>query len=216
MIHIALVDDHKVFREGVNLLLAQNPDFQVVGGAGNRDELDDILSRQTVDVLLMDINLGGEMQGIAIVADVLLRYPSIRVIAFTMHDEKTYVVRMLEAGASGYLLKNAGKEELFSAVHAVACGDSYFSHEISALLLRQFTKNHQPDSQEHKKGIPLTTREIQVLRLITEEYSNPEIAEKLFISPRTVDSHRRNLLEKLGVKNTAGLVKYALQHQLLD
>ena len=215
MIHIALVDDHKVFREGLSLLLTQDPEFAVVGEVENAPDLLHLLHHQWIDLVLMDIGLGGS-SGIDICQQVRQNFSRVCVLAFSMHDEKTYVMQMLEAGASGYLLKSAGKDEVFSAIRAVARGDSYFSSEVSALLLRQLTKNHEPLSAHQQRDAPLTQREREVLKLIAEEYANPEIAEKLFINIRTVDTHRRHLLEKLGVKNTAGLVKYAIKERLVD
>ena len=122
---------------------------------------------------------------------------------------------MLEAGATGYILKNAGKEEMINAIQTVANGNSYFSSQVSAKLLEQII-NPTFSTRNKSEGNILTEREMEVLKLIADEYSNPEIAEKLFISVRTVDTHRRNLLDKLGVKNTAGLVKYAIKHGLLE
>ena len=145
------------------------------------------------------------------------QHPAIHVLGLTMHDEPDYIVKMLEAGASGYLLKNAGREELLAAIHAVAKGDSYFSQKVSSTLLHLVTKQKSatPATDKAAPETPLSDREIEVLRLISQEYSNGEIADKLFISIRTVDTHRRNLLEKLQVKNTVGLVKYAIEKGII-
>ena len=137
------------------------------------------------------------------------------VLALTMHEEQDHIVKMLEAGASGYLLKNTGGEELLAALHAVVKGDSYFSRNVSATLLKALTNVQTKSKQKNNKDIPLSDREIEVLKLIAQECTNSEIAEKLFISIRTVDTHRRNILEKLQVKNTAGLVKYAIEKALI-
>ena len=214
MIKVIIADDHKVFRQGVASLIAGNGgDTEVIGEAGSGEELLGLLKEGSPDVILMDIDMGGS-NGIKLTEQITKEYPSVRVLAFSMHEEKNYVMKMLEAGATGYLLKNAGKDEMMNAIRSVAAGDGYFSHEISTLLLRQFSK--KDTQKESKAGEELTRREIEILQLIAEEYSNPEIAEKLFISIRTVDTHRRNLLEKLRVKNTAGLVKYAIKNNLLD
>ena len=130
-----------------------------------------------------------------------------------MHAEKEYILKVLEAGATGYLLKDAGTAEMLTAVRTVAKGNTYYSQSVSSVIIQHLTNPQQ--SKKEKKGIPLTKRELEVLRLIAEEYTNPEIAKELFISIRTVDTHRRNLLEKLQVKNTAGLVKYAMKNGII-
>ena len=211
-INIIIADDHKMFREGLAELLSKSKDLKIVGGAGNRDEILALLSGQNIHVVIMDIDMG-EISGISLTAEIRISNPQIRILALSMHGEKNYIVKMLEAGASGYILKNAGKEEMMNAIRTVANGDTYLSSQVSARLIDHITN---PDKKQKQEGIPLTDREIEVLRLIADEYSNSEIAEKLFISIRTVDTHRRNLLEKLQVKNTAGLVKYAINKGLLE
>ncbi|UXP32326.1 response regulator transcription factor [Reichenbachiella agarivorans] len=212
-INILIADDHKMFREGLVELLGKEAKMHIVGDVGDREGIMGILKAQPVDVLLMDIDMG-ETNGIQMTAEIKRDYPKIRVLALSMHGDKNYIVKMMEAGAIGYILKNAGKEEMINAIHTVANGNTYFSSQVSSKLLEHLTN---PTAAHGKKpeGTPLTDREIEVLKLIAEEYSNPEIAEKLFISIRTVDTHRRNLLDKLGAKNTAGLVKYAIQKGLL-
>jgi DNA-binding NarL/FixJ family response regulator len=213
MIKVIIADDHKIFRQGVSALISAEDDIKVIGEAGNEQDLKQLLGADLPDLILMDITFG-ESSGIDLTNFVTTRYAGIKILAFSMHDEKSYVLKMLEAGATGYLVKSAGKEEMTAAIRTVAKGDGYFSQEISALLLRHFSK--KDTTTNSKVGEELTTREVEVLKLIADEYSNPEIAEKLFISTRTVDTHRRNLLDKLRLKNTAGLVKYAIQHDLLD
>ncbi len=212
-IRLIIADDHKIFREGVSELLQKETELQILADVGNEEELMKALSSNTTDLIMMDIDMG-ETNGIELTSKVKAQYPDIKILALSMHGEKNYIVKMLEAGATGYILKNAGKQEMLSAIKAVAKGDTYFSSQVSSKLLEHIT-NPKPERKK-EAGIPLTSREIEVLKLIADEYSNPEIAEKLFISIRTVDTHRRNLLDKLGVKNTAGLVKYAMQHGLLE
>lgn len=213
-IRLVIADDHKMFREGLSELLSKEKDIVVVGEAGGSAELMEVLARQVTDVILMDITMGAD-NGIVLTKEVKESKPGVKVLALSMHDDKSYIVKMLEVGASGYILKNAGKEEMLNAIHTVANGNTYFSSQVSAKLLEHLT-NPQAAQKKKPQGIPLTDREIEVLKLIADEYSNPEIAAKLFISIRTVDTHRRNLLDKLGAKNTAGLVKYAIQKGLLD
>lgn len=215
-IRVVIVDDHKIIRVGLRGLLEREQDIEVMGEAENADAVMTILATQPADVVLMDIDLG-DSDGIATTRKIKELYPAIYVLGLTMHEESDYIIKMLEAGASGYLLKNAGREELLAAIHTVAKGDSYFSQKVSATLLQAITRQKETLAEPKKPLIqsPLSEREIEVLRLIAQEYSNGEIADKLFISIRTVDTHRRNLLEKLHVKNTVGLVKYAIEKGII-
>lgn len=214
-IKVIIVDDHKIIRVGLRGLLEREKDIEVTGEAENGEEVLKALKHQVADVVLMDIDLG-ETDGIKVTREIKELYPSMHVLGLTMHEEPGYIIKMLEAGSSGYLLKNAGREELLTAIHTVAKGDSYFSQKVSATLLQALT-DQKENSSGQKKALqtPLSDREIEVLRLIAQEYSNGEIAEKLFISIRTVDTHRRNLLEKLQVKNTVGMVKYAIEKGII-
>lgn len=212
-INIVITDDHKIFREGLAGLLDREDHLHIVGDAGDAPALWQLLEAHRVDLVIMDIDLG-TVSGIDLTRELKAKYPDIMVLALSMHGEKNYIVKMMESGASGYILKNAGKEEMLSAVTTVANGDTYLSKQVSSTLIEQLLYPEKP--RKKQDGIPLTDRELEVLRFIADEYSNAEIAERLFISIRTVDTHRRNLLEKLAVKNTAGLVKYALRNGLLN
>jgi DNA-binding NarL/FixJ family response regulator len=216
-IRVVIADDHKIIRVGLRGMLEREPDIAIAGEAENADDILAVLKNNEADVILMDIDLG-ESDGIKTTRKIKELYPFLQVLGLTMHEEPDYIIKMLEAGASGYLLKNAGREELLTAIRTVAKGDSYFSHKVSATLLQAITRQQEKQSPDEKKGLadsPLSEREIEVLRLIAQEYSNGEIADKLFISIRTVDTHRRNLLEKLQVKNTVGLVKYAIEKGII-
>lgn len=214
-ITILIADDHKIFREGLAELLGKEQNMRVVGDAGKSSEILDILKNRNVDIILMDIDMGEEeISGIDLTAEITKLNTKTKVLALSMHGDKNYIVKMLEAGATGYILKNAGKEEMINAIQTVANGNTYFSSQVSVKLLEQII--NPTAKKNNAEDTPLTDREIEVLKLIADEYSNPEIAEILFISIRTVDTHRRNLLDKLGVKNTAGLVKYAIKHGLLE
>ncbi len=213
-INVLIADDHKMFREGLAELLNKEQYIKVIDDVGSANEIRHTLKSNDIDVILMDIDMG-ETNGIEMTAEVKNDYPNVKVLSLSMHGDKNYIVKMLEAGANGYILKNAGKDEMINAIHTVANGDTYLSNQVSAKLLEHIT-NPSAAGKKKSEGTPLTDREVEVLRLIAEEYSNAEIAERLFISIRTVDTHRRNLLDKLGVKNTAGLVKYAIQRGLLE
>ena len=212
-IKILIADDHKMFRDGIKAILVKEKDYQVIADVSSLDEIMEALVKNVADIILMDIDLG-KSSGIDATIQVKKNYPMVNILALSMHGEHNYVIKMLEAGAAGYILKNAGKDEMLNAIKSVSMGDSYFSKEVSEQLLEHLNiKNNIPLKEEN---IPLTNREIEVLKMIAQEYSNSEIADNLFISLRTVDTHRRNLIEKLGVKNTAGLVRYAIKKGLVE
>lgn len=209
-IKVLIADDHKIIRVGLRGILDKTNEVEVVAEAEDGTHVLEILQSIVTDVVLMDIDMG-RTSGIETTRRVKEAFPDVHVLALTMHEEQDNIIKMLEAGASGYLLKNTGVEELLAALHAVVKGDSYFSNTVSATLLKALTNMKATPRRKHNNDIPLSEREIEVLKLIAGEYTNSEIAEKLFISTRTVDTHRRNILEKLQLKNTAGLVKYAIE-----
>lgn len=213
-VRIIIADDHKIIRVGLRGILEREPGIEVVGEADDGNQLLDVLATTATDVILMDIDMG-RTNGIDITQKLREEYPDINVLALTMHEEEQHIVSMLEAGAKGYLLKSTGREELLAAIYTVAKGDSYFSNQVSVTLLKAITTLKNKSSAKTSADTLLTGRETEVLRLIAREYSNGKIAEELFISIRTVDTHRRNLMDKLHVRNTAGLVKYAIEKALV-
>lgn len=211
-INVLIADDHKIIRDGIKSLLSREKNINVVAEASNGEETINMAIEHMVDVIIMDIDMG-KPNGIETTRIIKQKHPDINILILSMLGLHDFIIQALEAGATGYILKNAGKDELLTAIKSVARGDSYFSKEASASLIEQL---HRPKlSKRNIANIPLSLRETEVLKLIAQEFSNPEIANKLFISIRTVDTHRRNLLEKLGVKNTAGLVKYAIKKGLI-
>lgn len=208
-----MADDHKIFRDGVRSILEKESDIVVVDDAANGIEVLEKIEKLEIDVLVLDIDIG-KPNGIEITEMVSKNHPEIKVLILSMMGLHDFVIQALEKGAIGFLLKNTGKDEVLTAIRSVSKGDSYFSREVSAVLIEQL---HKPASlRKRSADIPISPREIEVLKLIAQEFSNAEIAEKLFISIRTVDTHRRNLLEKLGAKNTAGLVRFAIKKGLVD
>lgn len=213
MITVAIVDDHKMFRDGVTAILNHQKDLNVIWSASNTQDTLEHMLDTIPDVLLMDITLGKE-NGITLTTLLLEQYPLLKILAISMHYEDNYIIKVLEEGAKGYLLKDAGGDEMINAIRTVSRGDTYYSNNVSEVLLKHITKGTKPTDRSIK--IPITKREQEILKLIALEFSNPEIAKELFISIRTVDTHRRNLLDKLQVKNTAGLVKYAVKLGLVE
>lgn len=206
---VAIIDDHKMFREGVESLLDDHEDLTLAWGAANSADTLKQLAITVPDVILMDISIGEE-SGIALSKTILEKHPDIKILGLSMHKEDNYIVRLLEVGAKGYLLKDAGADEMVMAIKMVSEGGTYYSSHVTNVLMKHLKQGTTPSKTGDQ--VKLTSREQEILTLIANELSNPEIAEKLFISIRTVDTHRRNLLEKLDAKNTAGLVRYALKH----
>lgn len=214
MINVLIVDDHKVFREGITTLLEKKENISVAAEASNKEELFLSLKNKKIDVILMDISLGNE-NGIELSKQLITVNPNIPILALSMHNEPHYIIEMIEVGASGYLLKDTGSIELCEAIETVFKGGTYFRDKVASVMLDKL-RNKIAKKTPSKANIPLSRRELQVLKLIVDEYSNKEIADELFISIRTVETHKRNLIEKLEVKNTTGLVKYAIKHKIVQ
>ena len=207
MIRIFIVDDHPVVIEGIHSLLKNEKDMEWVGQAMNAQSCLGFFVNNTADVVLMDISMPG-ISGVELCASMKEKYPGIFILGLSTFNQGLYIKKMMENGASGYILKNSSKEELINAIHTVHEGGIFFSGEAGQAL-----KEYQRSSVSELP--PLTEREKEVLGLIAEGYTNPQIAEKIFLSSFTVDSHRKNLLAKLNVKNTATLIKLAVERKLI-
>ena len=195
-------------------MLADQPDIRCVAEAKTGTQVLQLLKENEVDLILMDINMP-ELNGIETCKLVKKDYPGIKILALSMFKEASMIKLMLENGASGYLLKNAGQDEVLEAIRKVHLGQEYYSFDVLQTVMRSLTK--KGEENKSKPFIPsLTRREKQVLQLIVDEYTTAEIADKLFISFGTVETHRRNLLMKLDARNTAGLVRMALEYKLLE
>jgi DNA-binding NarL/FixJ family response regulator len=216
-IRILLVDDHKMIRDGIRALLDDVADIEVIEEADNGRECLELIRSGEVkpDVVVMDVRMP-EMTGIEATKIMSEEFPGIPVLSLSMHDEVEYISKMLQAGASGYMLKNAGKAELVSAIQKIAAGEKYFSSEVSYAMMMNYISGEGKKDRSPRENVVLTKREEEIIKLITSEMTNQEIADRLSISLRTVDTHRRNLLQKLGVKNTAGLVRFAIQNNLIE
>ncbi len=192
--------------------------MQIIGEASNGDELLELLKNIKTDVVLLDINLPGK-DGLETTKALQQHYPEIKVLILSMLDNERYVHQMLDAGAHGYVLKNAGKEELTSAIQLVAAGIPYICSDVSIDLLKR-THDRSMQVSDHprvdKDVRDLTKRELEVLALIAEGFTNAEIAEKLFTSKRTIETHRQNLLEKTQTNNTATLIKFAMKNGIIN
>ena len=212
-IKIALVDDHKIVRDGIKTLLNSQSDIEVVAEASSGQEILSKIKEHSIDIIIMDINMP-DGDGITATKQIKEKYQHIKVLVLTMSDDDLHVRKMIQAGASGYIMKSAGRKELREAIDTVMKGKYYFSDEATHSIMMDLVKGKGKSTSP--EAVHITDRELEILELIVQEYTNQEIAEKLFISSRTVDAHRRNLLQKTGARNTAGLVKYAFQHNLIS
>jgi DNA-binding NarL/FixJ family response regulator len=203
MIRIFIVDDHPLVIEGIRSMLLQLPGVEVTGHAMNAASCLGYFVNNSADVVLLDINLP-DQSGVEVCKTLLSRKPELKIIALTNFDQLTYLQNMKEAGAKGYLLKNSSLSEIENAMEAVMAGKEYWLGKDSV----------RESIQDHNQLL-LTRREIEVLKLIAEGLTNQEIADKLFVSTSTIDSHRKNLISKLQVKNTAALVRVAFENKII-
>lgn len=211
-IKIALVDDHTLFRTGLRGLLSTREDFNVVADFGSGVEFLKHLPELDVDVVFMDIAMP-DMDGAETTQRALKLKPDMRVITLSMFGDDHYYSLMVQCGASGFLLKDSDIEEVYAAVDTVMAGDNYFSSVLYGSLTRNLSRKESAQVNDEDS---LSEREIEILVEVCAGLSNQEIADKLFISKRTVDKHRANILEKTGCKNTANLVVYAIKNRLVE
>lgn len=216
MMKIILADDHKMIRDGVKTYLENDNRFEVIGEASSGEEVLDLLKTidGQVDVILMDINMNG-MDGLECTQQVLKKYPTINILALTMLSEALHIKKMVSAGAKGYILKNSSENDIKNALMLVNSGKQFYSQEVTMTIMESMT-NKKKSSSGYAPDTPLTSRETEVLKLIVKEFTNQEIADELYISVRTVDAHKRNLLEKTGAKNVAGLVLFAINNKFAE
>ncbi len=205
MIKVAIVDDHKLFRQGLGVMLAAKDTIQVVEKYESAVQLLKYVQHLDVDLILMDIDMPG-MDGISATTEVLKIRPDIKVVILSMHLNSVKIQEAIAVKVKGYLLKTSSDVEVAEAIESVMNGTDYFSKEAQAELIESYRRKDDPDYLE------LTKREIDILRLVCEEMNSQEIADKLFISKHTAETHRRNLLSKTGCKNSVGLVRYAMDH----
>ncbi|HMV09909.1 MAG TPA: response regulator transcription factor [Cyclobacteriaceae bacterium] len=203
---ILLVDDHTILLDGVKSLLSKEDDLTVVGQAGSAEAALEFLKKNEVDLIITDYSLP-EMDGLSLVNTIKRIAPNTKVIVLSMHDEVHLVKEILKAGVNGYVLKNDTHKELLNAIRDVSQGKVYLSSDVNKMLI---TNLNNPD-----EGRLLTDREREILKLIAKEYTNKDIAEELFISERTVETHRKNIFKKTGTNSLVGLIKFAYANNLI-
>ena len=215
MTKVLIADDHAMFADGIASILEAEDDIKVVGQCLDGPSVIDFLKKNPADILLLDVNLPG-MSGIEVCKKVVKDYSDTKVLAISMFNEESFVTEILNNGAKGYILKNTGRDELLKAINTILSGTSYFSKDVTETIMKGLMNQRKGGAKESKKVLPkVSRREKEVLDLIIKEHTTQEIADILFISLKTVESHRSNLLAKLNARNTAGLVRIAMENNIL-
>ena len=210
-IQVLVIDDHQLIINGLKSILQDEEDVAFAGGANNMDEAMAFLKQFPVNVVLTDISMPGT-SGIEITRKIKELYPEIQVLALTMHEDITMISNMIEAGASGYILKRSNMNEILDAVRVVAEKGKYLSRDVQSILMDNLGSKEAVNEMPANTPASLTSREKEILKLIAKELNNEEIAHKLFISERTVETHRRNIFTKTKTKSIVGLIKYAIKY----
>lgn len=211
---VLIADDHQIIIDGLKSLISSEENIELVGEASNGKEAIDLLNLINVDVVILDINMP-VLNGIEAMKRIKSEFPEVKVIILSMHNESSLIKSLIEMGADGYLLKNCDQDELIEAVNKVASGQKYFSSEVTISLLNK-TGGMKSSVKMDPVIASLTEREIEILKLITQGLTNKEIGDQLFISHRTVDTHRTNLMKKLEVNNIAGLIRFAIKNGFVE
>jgi DNA-binding NarL/FixJ family response regulator len=209
-IRLLLADDHAIIRDGIRLTLRKSSEIEIISEANSGTQVIDYLERNpnNIDVVLMDIDMP-IMDGIEATQIITEKFTTVKVLAFTMQAEEMFMTNMIKAGALGYILKDSDIEEITHAIKVVSKGEKYYSNEVSVAMINSLM------NQDNSKGTALSEREEEVLTCVANGNSNKEAGEKLFISPRTIETHRRNIQDKLDLRNTAEMIKYAFQNNLV-
>lgn len=215
MLKIAIADDHAMFVDGIESILRDEKNIKVVDKCFDGKSVFTMLKKQPIDVLLLDINLP-DISGIEVAKRLNTEFPEVKVIAVSMYNEESIVSEILKNGAQGYILKNTGRTELLTAIETVANGQTYFSKDVTETIMDSLLKKPSQKKTSSFLVPEISRREKEVLALIVKEFTTQEIAEQLFISQKTVESHRSSLISKLNVRNTAGLVRAAIELNLID
>jgi DNA-binding NarL/FixJ family response regulator len=210
---IIIIDDHKIVREGLKSMLLDNPIMEVIGEGSNEQDLVDLLKIHSPTLVIMDISMPGK-SGIELTEFLTTNYPEVKTLILTTNSDEDSIIASIEAGANGFLHKDSSLKELLSAIELVCGGEGYFSENITSIIYKSYITRIKKDKS--KTEVPaLTERELEIIKLFSDGFSFKEIAEKLCISPRTVESHKNNILDKLGLKNSVELVKYAIKQGII-
>jgi DNA-binding NarL/FixJ family response regulator len=212
MITLVIADDHKIVRDGIKALLLSCANIKVIGEACNGKQLKEILKKLKPDVLLLDIIMPGET-GLELIPSVLKVVPGVKILILSSEMEEDVVCEAVSRGAIGFLHKDSPEHELIKAIESVAASEPYFGQCIASIIYKSYTRKLQENTTEKQTSI--SPREKEIITLLSEGLCFKEIGERLFISPRTVENHKNNILNKLGLKNTIELLRYAIKHRLV-
>lgn len=213
MVRYLIADDHTIFRQGLRLVLGDDPELELLAEAGNGQQVLDLLEIHKPDVILLDLKMP-VLDGIEATRELNRRFPAIRILILTMHDDEQLILHLLDAGAHGYIVKNADADEIKIALHACKENGYYFSDFVSCLMLKSLM-HRRAATPKFEKAVQLTLREEKVLKLMCEGLTAVEIGRNIYLSHRTVEGIKSSLLEKIGVRNTAGLIMYAVKNGIV-
>jgi DNA-binding NarL/FixJ family response regulator len=211
---ILIADDHAMFIDGIKSLLRKFDKAEIVAEAHDGQEALEILKEGGIDMLITDINMPS-MSGTELTKIVKRDFPEVKVLVLTMYNDREIINEILLAEAEGYILKNTGKQELITAINRLADDGTYYSNEVMNIILENIKDSNKPPKQDDDRVKDLTPRELEILQLICEELSTAEISQKLYISPRTVETHRKHIIQKTQVKTIVGLIKLAIENKLV-
>ncbi len=214
-ISIILADDHQIFRDGIKSLLSDEENLEVIAEASNGDELLSLLKVNKPDVLVLDISMP-KTSGIELAKIISEQYPEVNILILSMHKNEDFVVNAMINGAKGYLPKDTSRKELLEAINTIAHGDEYLGKLISSNILKSYIKKSRFGFERIDKDETLTNREKEIIEQVGAGLSNKEIADKLFISVRTVDSHKNHIMSKLKIKSTAELIIYGIKNKIIE
>lgn len=212
---ILLVDDHEIIIDGIKAMLQNEAGIDIVGEAYNGKEAIEKVGALKPDTVIMDISMP-ELSGIEATKIISQEYPNVKIIILTQHESKEYIIQILNAGAHGYLLKNSPKSELLLAISKVSSNEKYIGNKASSLLINDLLQPDDAKKTESSPDVILTKREIEIIKLIANDNSNQEISDLLNISLRTVETHRRNVMQKINVNSVVALVHYAVKHKIIS
>lgn len=213
-IQVMIVDDHKMFVEGVQAIFSGSKDIEIVKAIyDGKDVMEALDKNKNIQLILLDINLPN-INGLELTKLIKKKYPDVRILVLSMYNNAEYIKEVLKEGASGYILKNTDHEELASAIHSISQGQQYYSQPVTQTMMNSFAKKNSGSNMDIMQ-VKISKREKEILGLIIKEHTAQEIANMLFISLHTVETHRSNLMSKLGVRNSAGLVRVALENNLI-
>jgi len=216
MVNILLAEDHNIVRNGIKMLLEADKDINIVGEAfDGKQALEKVTSGLEIDIVLTDINMP-EMDGISLIKEVKQINPNIHVVVLSMHDHEKYIIQAFAEGAKGYVLKNVNADELVFALKYIANGGRYLCSELTMKIVEKMLDSKHQLSESPQPSIDFSLREIEILQLIAEGYTNNEMSEKLFLSKRTIEGHRQSLIDKTNSKNTAALIRFAVRNGFIQ